>query len=303
MEKDQSLAPAILTAMLKFWPITASKKELMFLNEVEEILDRIQSAHLTGESEMELFQRIASCINSPHFQVSERAIYILNNDIIVRFVSAKREVLIPVLARALIGNTYMADERENEQVTALVDQLMSKMRETQAADAAPQQPQQQQTPQTQPTEDASAALPSDLVSPYPLSPLLLSPHSLHLGHASQGRPGHWNATIVELTSDIIKLLAEMDGALIDKLLEEREREVQERVRRGEERVRRWEELRRVKQQWEADRQRGKLPSDSPADSSSVGSSSTPGTTGGSSAVAVGVPIAVGGGGGAGAMEQ
>ena len=294
LEKDQTLAPAIITAILKFWPITASKKELMFLNEVEEILDRIQSAHLTGESEMELFKRIAACINSPHFQVSERAIYILNNDIIVRFVSAKREVLIPVLARALIGNTYMADERENEQVTAVVDQLMSRMRASKPA-SGPQQP---QPPQPQ---DDAASLTDDLVSPYPLSPLLLSPHSLHLGHASQGRPGHWNATIVELTSDIIKLLAEMDGALVDKLLEEREREVQDRVRRGEERVRRWEELRRQKQQWEYDRQRGKLPIDSPSGQSVDGGSG--GSSSSSNNVAVGVPIAVGGGSGSGAMEQ
>ena len=286
LEKDQTLAPAIVTAMLKFWPVTASKKELMFLNEVEEILDRIQSAHLTGDSEMALFTRIAAAINSPHFQVSERAIYILNNDIIVRFVSAKRDVLIPVLARALIGNTYMADERENEQVTAVVDQLMTKMRH-------PTQPQQQPLP--------GSAGSDEPVSPYPLSPLLLSPHSLHLGHASQGRPGHWNATIVELTSDIIKLLAEMDGALVDKLLEEREREVHDRVARGEERVRRWEELRQLKQQWELDRQRGKLPVDSPtaqaADSGSSGSAS------GGHGVSAGVPIAVGGNGGAGAMEQ
>ena len=282
LEKDQTLAPSIITAILKFWPITASKKELMFLNEVEEILDRIQSAHLTGESEMELFRRIAGCINSPHFQVSERAIYILNNDIIVRFVSAKREVLIPVLARALIGNTYMADERENEQVAAVVDQFMSAMR-TSRASSSSQHP-----------EPESAKSDEELVSPYPLSPLLLSPHSLHLGHASQGRPGHWNATIVELTSDIIKLLAEMDGAVIDKLLEEREREVQDRVRRGEERVRRWEELRRVKQQWEHDRQRGKLPVDSSGAQAADGS----GSSGGHS-----VPIAVGGGSTAGAMEQ
>ena len=265
----------------------------MFLNEVEEILDRIQSAHLTGESEMELFKRIAACINSPHFQVSERAIYILNNDIIVRFVSAKREVLIPVLARALIGNTYMADERESEQVTAVVEQLMSRMRATKPASTTQQQ-------QQQPLDDGTAQS-DELVSPYPLSPLLLSPHSLHLGHASQGRPGHWNATIVELTSDIIKLLAEMDGALIDKLLEEREREVADRVRRGEERVRRWDELRRLKQQWEHDRQRGKLPIDSPGGAVDGSSHNSSSSSGGS--MGVGVPIAVGGGGGGGAMEH
>ena len=39
LEKDASLAPKIVKAILKFWPATNSKKELMFLTEVEEVIN------------------------------------------------------------------------------------------------------------------------------------------------------------------------------------------------------------------------------------------------------------------------
>jgi serine/threonine-protein phosphatase 2A regulatory subunit B' len=41
----------------------------MYLNEVEEILDRVQAVHL-GNSLVPLFKQVAKAINSPHFQVT-----------------------------------------------------------------------------------------------------------------------------------------------------------------------------------------------------------------------------------------
>lgn len=53
----------------------------MYLNEVEEILDRVQAAHL-GPALVPLFKQVAKAINSPHFQVlSLIYIYISSIDI------------------------------------------------------------------------------------------------------------------------------------------------------------------------------------------------------------------------------
>lgn len=106
LEKDPTLAPKIVNAILRQWPSTTSKKELMFLNELEEVLDRVQSRHL-AESQIPLFTQLARCIRSPHFQVSERALYILNNDIILRFMTIHRQALLPLLADALFSNTHL----------------------------------------------------------------------------------------------------------------------------------------------------------------------------------------------------
>lgn len=106
LEKDATLAPKIVPAILKYWPATNSKKELMFLTELEEVLDRIQSHHL-GDAQVPLFRQIGKSIQSPQFQVSERAIYVLNNDIILRFITNNREELVPILSDALYANTWL----------------------------------------------------------------------------------------------------------------------------------------------------------------------------------------------------
>ena len=52
--------------------MTYSPKEVLFLNEAEEILEMIQASEF--EKIMDpLFKQISKCIGSPHFQVAERA--------------------------------------------------------------------------------------------------------------------------------------------------------------------------------------------------------------------------------------
>lgn len=113
LEKDAALAPKIVKAILKFWPVTNSKKELMFLNEIEEVLDRVES-HNLGEAQAPLFQQIAKSINSPHFQVSERAIYVLNNDVILRFITNNRDTLVPIFTKALLFNTFAQNQESKD---------------------------------------------------------------------------------------------------------------------------------------------------------------------------------------------
>lgn len=56
--------------LLKFWPKTHSPKEVMFLNELEEILDVIEPSEFVKVQEP-LFRQLAKCVSSPHFQVPE----------------------------------------------------------------------------------------------------------------------------------------------------------------------------------------------------------------------------------------
>lgn len=60
--------------LLKFWPKTHSPKEVMFLNELEEILDVIEPSEFVKVMEP-LFRQLAKCVSSPHFQVSNCASY------------------------------------------------------------------------------------------------------------------------------------------------------------------------------------------------------------------------------------
>ena len=68
LEKDATLTEQVIKGLLKFWPKTCSQKEVMFLGEIEEILDVIEPAQFVKIQEA-LFKQIAKCVSSPHFQV------------------------------------------------------------------------------------------------------------------------------------------------------------------------------------------------------------------------------------------
>lgn len=61
----------VIMGLLKFWPKTHSPKEVMFLNELEEILDVIEPSEFVKVMEP-LFRQLAKCVSSPHFQVGPR---------------------------------------------------------------------------------------------------------------------------------------------------------------------------------------------------------------------------------------
>jgi len=104
VDKDPRLAYDIITSMLRFWPMSITSKQVLFLNEMEEALELTKPAEFLRMQEM-LFQRIAFCITCPHFQVAERTLFLWNNDYIVRLINANRKVLFPIVIGALYTNS------------------------------------------------------------------------------------------------------------------------------------------------------------------------------------------------------
>ena len=68
LEKDAALTEEVLLGLLRYWPKVNSPKEVMFLNEVEEILDVIEATEFVKIMQP-LFTQLSRCINSQHFQV------------------------------------------------------------------------------------------------------------------------------------------------------------------------------------------------------------------------------------------
>ena len=104
LEKDGSLAEEVVLGLLKYWPKVNSPKEVMFLSEVEEILDVIDPAEFQ-KIQVPLFQQLARCINSQHFQVAERALYYWNNEYIVNLMSDNMTIILPIVFPALYQNS------------------------------------------------------------------------------------------------------------------------------------------------------------------------------------------------------
>ncbi|KAB2072835.1 hypothetical protein ES319_A07G044400v1 [Gossypium barbadense] len=103
IEKEPKLCSTVIRGLLKYWPITNSQKELMFLGELEEILEAINMVEFQKVM-VPLFWRIGCCINSFHFQVAERALFFWNNDQIVNLIAHNRHVILPIILPALEKN-------------------------------------------------------------------------------------------------------------------------------------------------------------------------------------------------------
>jgi serine/threonine-protein phosphatase 2A regulatory subunit B' len=76
---------------------------VLFLGELEEILELTQTAEFT-KTMGPMFRQVARCLNSAHFQVAERALFLWNNDYIVSLVAQNRHTILPVVFAALQRN-------------------------------------------------------------------------------------------------------------------------------------------------------------------------------------------------------
>ncbi|KAG0284419.1 hypothetical protein BGZ96_011212 [Linnemannia gamsii] len=104
LEKDPALTEEVIHGLLRFWPKVNSPKEVMFLNEIEEILDVIEPLEFV-KIEGPLFTQIARCVSSPHFQVAERALYYWNNEYIVNLIHDNANEILPIMFQSLYKNS------------------------------------------------------------------------------------------------------------------------------------------------------------------------------------------------------
>ncbi|CAL9125589.1 unnamed protein product [Musa acuminata var. zebrina] len=139
VEKDYKLADTIIRGLLKYWPVTNCQKEVLFLGELEEVLEATQPAEFQ-RCMVPLFKQISHCLSSSHFQVwiflcepnnvverkftrrlflsafltynddeyglqvAERALFLWNNDHIVSLIAQNRSVIFPIIFEALEKN-------------------------------------------------------------------------------------------------------------------------------------------------------------------------------------------------------
>ncbi|KAJ6842578.1 serine/threonine protein phosphatase 2A 57 kDa regulatory subunit B' iota isoform [Iris pallida] len=104
VEKDPKLASTVVRGLLKYWPVTNSQKEVMFLSELEEVLEATNVVEFQN-CMVPLFRRIGYCLNSSHFQVAERALFLWNNDHVISMIAQNRQAVMPLIVPALERNS------------------------------------------------------------------------------------------------------------------------------------------------------------------------------------------------------
>ncbi|KAM0932421.1 putative protein phosphatase 2A, regulatory B subunit, B56, armadillo-like helical [Dioscorea sansibarensis] len=128
VEKEPKLASAVIMGLLKYWPVTNSQKEVMFLSELEEVLEATNMAEFQ-KCMIPLFRRIGYCLSSSHFQVAERALFLWNNDHIVSLVAHNRQVIMPLIFPAFERNIRSHWNQAVLNVTLNVKKMFSEMDE------------------------------------------------------------------------------------------------------------------------------------------------------------------------------
>ncbi|KAK6119465.1 hypothetical protein DH2020_046793 [Rehmannia glutinosa] len=129
IEKEPKLASSVIRGLLKYWPITNSQKEVMFLGEVEEILEVINMAEFQ-KIMVPLFWRLGRCINSYHFQVAERALFLWNNDQVINLIAHNRQVILPIVFPALEANAQNHWNQAVLNLTLNVRKMLAEMDDT-----------------------------------------------------------------------------------------------------------------------------------------------------------------------------
>lgn len=69
LEKDKQLGVELIVGLLKYWPITCPAKEVVYINEIEEILDNIgvEGEKRFSDFGQKLLQRLVQTAQNMHY--------------------------------------------------------------------------------------------------------------------------------------------------------------------------------------------------------------------------------------------
>lgn len=81
IEKDMNTGVAIVKKLLSYWPWSSSIKQILLLDELEEIMELMTLEVLEKDGVLPLLlQTLSRCLASVHFQVAERTLLIWQNE-------------------------------------------------------------------------------------------------------------------------------------------------------------------------------------------------------------------------------
>jgi len=125
VEKDPRLSYDIITSMLRCWPVSTASKQVLFLNELEDLLELTQPSEFRLMQDV-LFRRLAFCIRFPHSQVAERALCFWKNHYIVGLINQNCQEIFPIILGALYRTS---NDHWSSMVRSLTFQVMQLLRQ------------------------------------------------------------------------------------------------------------------------------------------------------------------------------
>lgn len=124
VEKDVETSITVLNGLMHFWPWSCSQKQVLFLNELEEVLEFLGPEQL-DKLQDPLFRTIARCLGSEHFQVAERTLFLWNNEHLVNVGCFSRQHAGMVLPRVYAQLHTNASRHWNSTVENLAQNVLN----------------------------------------------------------------------------------------------------------------------------------------------------------------------------------
>ncbi|KAF7074030.1 hypothetical protein CFC21_078941 [Triticum aestivum] len=125
VHKEPGLAGAVVGGILRRWPVTNCQKEVLLIDELEEIVDALDQRQFDALA-APICSRIARCATSCSSQVAERALYVWNNERFLEMASAggAMERILPPFVASVEDNLERHWSKCVQQVTASVKALL-----------------------------------------------------------------------------------------------------------------------------------------------------------------------------------
>jgi serine/threonine-protein phosphatase 2A regulatory subunit B' len=99
--KDIQTFPTVINGLIKFWPWGSPSKQVLLLNELEELLELCRE--YMQNIQHQVYSLLQLCLASEHFQVVERTLYFWNSEHLCTTLLAqnKAHIILPIIYEAL----------------------------------------------------------------------------------------------------------------------------------------------------------------------------------------------------------
>jgi len=100
LEKDPNLTELVFKSLIRYWPVANTRKQLLFLTEIEDLLQVVEPEQFVVIQEM-LFKKLCEAIVSPAFQIVEKVFQLWHHEYILNLIAANIEVILPLVFPSL----------------------------------------------------------------------------------------------------------------------------------------------------------------------------------------------------------
>jgi len=90
----------VFKSLIRYWPLANTRKQLLFLTEIEDLLQVVEPEQFVCIQEL-LFKKLCEAIVSPAFQIVEKVFQLWHHEYILNLIAANIEVVLPIVFPSL----------------------------------------------------------------------------------------------------------------------------------------------------------------------------------------------------------